>query len=107
MDEIAPTLTAPVVYLPLVTAVCSLSVGVTVVPACVDNCEVLLPDTVIVPAVPEETYPSLTDGVTLLVALVVEVISPEEDTLIEGFAVMVVAGVDALPLATLLLALSA
>ena len=107
MDEIAATLTAPVVYLPLATAVCSLSVGVMVVPACVDNCEVLLPDTVIVPAVPEETYPSLTVGVTLLVALAVAVIRPEEFTLILGFAVIEVAGVDALPLATLLEALSA
>ena len=70
--------------------------------ACVDNYEVLDPDTVIVPAVPEETYPAETVGVTDCVADVVAVIRPSEPTVIEGLAVMVVAGVVADPEATAL-----
>ena len=61
-----------------------------------------------VPAVPDETYPALTVGVTDLVALVVAVISPvDEFTDIVGLAVTVVAGVVAEPLETDLLALEA
>ena len=65
---------------------------------CVESCDVLLPDTVIVPEVPEDTYPALTVGVTLCVADAVAVMSPvEELTEMEGFAVTVVAGVVAEP----------
>jgi hypothetical protein len=100
----APTLTAPVVNFPLATAVCSLSVGVIVVPACVDNCSVLLPLTLTVPAVPLETYPALTVGVTDFDPLTLAVIRPVESTEIVGLAVIEVDGVVAEPLATLLLA---
>ncbi len=100
----APTLTAPVVYLPLATAVCSLSMGVIVVPACVESCCVLDPLTDTVPAVPAETNPALTVGVTDFDPLTDAVIKPLALTLIVGFAVMDVAGVDADPLATALLA---
>lgn len=103
-EGIAATVTAPVVYLPDATAVWEDVVGVTVFAACVVNCWVLLPLTVMVPAVPEDTYPADTVGVTLFVVLVVAVINPAELTEIVGFAVIVVAGVDAEPLATLLLA---
>jgi hypothetical protein len=78
--------------------------GVIVAAALVVNYYVLLPFTVIVPAVPAETYPALIVGVTDLLALVVAVISPVLLTLIDGFAVIVVAGVVALPFAILLLA---
>ncbi len=91
---------APVVYLPLATAVCSLSVGVTVLPASVDNWLVLLPLTVIVPAVPLDTHPADTLGVTLFVADAVAVIRPPLLTLILGLAVTDVAGVEAVPLGT-------
>ena len=97
----AATFTAPVVYFPAATAVCSAVVGVIVVPACVLICDVLLPETVTVPAVPEDTYPAVTVGVTFLLALAVAVIRPLASTLIVGLTVIVVAGVLADPLATL------
>lgn len=66
---------------------------------------VALPLTETVPAVPALTYPALTVGVTDLLALVVAVITPVVVfTEIVGFAVIVVAGVFADPLATLLVA---
>ena len=92
------------VNFPLVTAVCTLSVGVMVVPDCVESCSVLLPVTLTVPAVPLDTYPALTVGVTLLLPLIDAVIKPLALTLIVGFAVMEVDGVVAEPFATLLLA---
>ena len=58
----------------------------------------LLPDTLTVPAVPADTYPADTVGVTLLDALAVAVMRPLAFTLMVGFAVMVVAGVEAEPL---------
>ena len=70
------------------------------VAACAVNCSVLLPLTLTVPAVPDETKPALTVGVTLFDALAVAVIRPLESTLIAGFAVMLVAGVVAVPAAT-------
>jgi hypothetical protein len=101
----APIFTAPVVNFPLATAVCSLSVGVIVVPACVDNCSVLLPLTLTVPAVPSETNPADTVGVTDFDPLTDAVIRPVFAlTLIDGLAVMLVVGVVADPLATALLA---
>ena len=77
-------------------------VGVIVAAALVVSCCVLLPLTLTVPAVPLLTYPALTAGVTLLLALTLAVIRPELLTLIVGFAVMLVAGVVTDPLATLL-----
>ena len=68
--------------------------------ACVVNCDVLEPLTDTVPAVPLETYPALTVGVTLLLALTDAVIRPLDETEIDGFAVMEVAGVVTLPLLT-------
>ena len=60
---------------------------------------VLLPETVTVHAVPADTYPAETVGVTLCVLLTDAVITPvDELTLILGFAVMLVAGVVADPL---------
>ena len=53
-----------------------------------------------------DTYPAETEGVTLLLALVVAVINPSEPTVIVGLAVIAVAGVVALPFATDLLAFS-
>ena len=80
-------------------------VGVYVVAPFVVRLDVLLPLTVIVPAVPLETYPAETVGVTDLVALAVAVITPvDELTEMVGLAVTVVAGVVAEPLETDLLA---
>ena len=59
-----------------------------------------LPDTVIVPAVPDATYPADTVGATDWVFDTVAVIRPLELTLTVGFAVMVVLGVFADPDAT-------
>ena len=91
---------SPVVYFPDATAVCSEVVGVTVLPASVESCEVLLPLTVTVPDVPLATQPADTLGVTLWVADVVAVIRPLLFTLILGLAVTEVAGVEAQPLGT-------
>ena len=55
------------------------------------------PLTVIVPAVPLDTYPAVTVGVMLYVPLTVAVIFPEVLTEIVGFLVTVVAGVAAFP----------
>ena len=102
---IGSTFIAPVVYFPAATAVCCEVLGVIVVPAWVDRLLVLDPLTVTVPAVPLETYPADTVGVTLLVADVVAVMTPVElFTLMLGLAVIDVAGVVADPLATDLLA---
>ena len=60
----------------------------------------LLPLTLTVPAVPEETYPSVTDGVTFFEPLTLAEITPVELlTEMLGFAVILVAGVAAEPLA--------
>ena len=69
--------------------------------ACVESCDVPEPETVTVPAVPLDTYPALTVGVTDFDPLTVAVMRPFESTEIVGFAVMLVAGVVALPLVTL------
>ena len=90
------------------TAVCSLSVGVMVVPFTVDRLSVFDPETVTVPAVPDDTYPADTVGVTLFVAEAVAVMTPVEVfTEMVGFAVIEVAGVVAEPEATLFVALVA
>lgn len=74
--------------------------GVIVAAALVVSCSVALPLTVTVPAVPAEIYPADTEGVTFCDVLVDAVIKPLEETVIVGFAVIVVAGVVALPDAT-------
>ena len=96
----ASTVTAPVVHFPLATAVCAVSVGVIEVAACVSSCDVLDPLNVIVPAVPDETYPSETIGVMLSALLTLAVMSPPELTVMLGFAVMPPVGVVALPACT-------
>ena len=60
----------------------------------------MLPLTETVPAVPLETYPDDTVGVTLCEPLTDAVIKPLLLTEIVGFAVIVVAGVVAEPAAT-------
>jgi hypothetical protein len=96
---IAATVTAPVVNLPEGTAVCTDVVGVMVTAACVFSWSVLLPLTVMSPAVPLDTYPADTLGVTLCVLLMVAVTMPVEFcTESVGGAVILVAGVVALPL---------
>ena len=97
-------MTSPVVYFPLATAVWTDSVGVIVEPACVSNWLVFDPETVTVPAVPLDTYPADIVGVTDWVAEAVAVINPDELTDIDGFAVIVVAGVVAEPEATVFVA---
>ena len=57
----------------------------------------LLPQTLTVPELPEEIYPAVTVGETLELALHVAVTSPVSLMVIVGFAVMLVAGVCALP----------
>ena len=89
----------PVRYVPL-AIVWSVVDGWMPCAPCVVSCFVPLPVTVIVPAVPEDTYPADTDGVTDWVFDTVAVISPLELTLTVGLAVIVVAGVFADPDAT-------
>lgn len=97
---IAATVTAPVVYLPAATAVCCDFVGVIVAAACVDNCFVFEPLTDTVPAVPLETYPALTVGVTDFDPLTLAVIRPFALTDMVGLAVIEVDGVVADPFET-------
>lgn len=100
-DGMAATFTAPSVYLFADTAVCSDVVGVIVVPFTVVSCDVLDPDTVMVPDVPLDTHPVETVGVTLLEEEAVAVIKPlAVFTVMVGFAVIVVAGVETLPVDT-------
>ena len=95
---IAATVTAPVVYRPAATAVWDDVDGVTVFAACVVSWDVLEPLTLTVPAVLVDADPRLTEGVTDLEPLTLAVMSPVElFTLMLGFAVMEVAGVEALP----------
>lgn len=93
--------TAPVVNFPAATAVYEDLVGVIVAAACVDNYEVLLPLTVILPEVPLVTKPEVIEGVTFYEAAALAVIRPVlEFTEMVGFAVIVVDGVVALPAGT-------
>ena len=97
----ALTFIAPSVYLLAATAVCAVVVGVIVVPLTVVSCDVLDPDTVMVPDVPLDTHPVETVGVTLLEEDAVAVIKPlAVFTVMVGFAVIVVAGVETLPVDT-------
>ena len=60
----------------------------------------LVPPTEMAPAAPLLTHPALMVGVTFCDALTLAVIKPPLDTLIDGLAVIVVAGVVALPAGT-------
>ena len=96
----AATVMFPVQYVPALTAVWAEVDGVIVVAPLVVSCFVLdAALTVIVPAVPDETQPADTVGVTLCVfAELLAVINPEELTLMPIlFGVIVVAGVVAEP----------
>ena len=81
--------------------------GVMVFADWADKLYVLLPLMFIAPATPEETYPAEIEGETDWLPDTLAVIFPELLTLIVGATVIEVAGVDALPLETLLLALDA
>ena len=98
-DGIAPTVIAPVQYVPEETAVCEEVVGVTVLAACVVTDAVRLTEEF--PAVPELTYPADTDGVTDTVLLKVRVFVPVDT---EALVPVILAGAVAEPLDTDLLA---
>ena len=80
--------------------VCAVVLGRMFCAACVVSCSVPDPLTVTVPEVPAETYPADTVGVIDCDALTDAVTSPELLTAMDGFAVIVVAGVAAEPEAT-------
>ena len=100
VEEIAPTLTIPVVYLPEATAVYSDSVGVIVAAAYTVNYFVFEPLTLTVPDVPFAIHPLNTVGVIEEEPATEAVIKPLAFIEILGVAPMVFAGVVAVPAGT-------